>query len=125
MYPQTRRKLSEHGIDCSGKRARQLTNADYDKYDLLIGMDQTNLRNMQRICGRDTREKMHLLRDYTNRPGDVADPWYTRDFDTTWRDVEAGCRGLLDRVEDTVSLGGNYLSGKSEGESQCQHMIDS
>ena len=96
VYPPARRKLAEHGIDCAGKRARRLTSADYDRYDLLIGMDRANLRNMSRICGGDPGEKMHLLMDYTGRPGDVADPWYTDDFETTWRDVSEGCRGLLD-----------------------------
>lgn len=99
VYPPARRKLAEHGIDCSGKQARQLTSADYDRYDLLIGMDQENLRNMRHICGGDDGEKMHLLMEYTNRPGDVADPWYTRDFDATWRDVEAGCKGLLTSLQ--------------------------
>ena len=77
VYPPARRKLSEHGIDCSGKRARQLLNGDYEKYDLLIGMDHANLRSMYRICGGDFADKMHLLMDFTNRPGEVADPWYT------------------------------------------------
>lgn len=98
VYPPARRKLSEHGIDCSGKRARQLLKSDYEKYDLLIGMDHANLRNMQRICGGDPDGKMHLLMDFTNRPGEVADPWYTGDFDTTWRDVEEGCQGLLQKI---------------------------
>ena len=96
VYPPARRKLEEHGIDCTGKTARQLTNSDYDKYDFLIGMDRANLRNMYRICGGDFNGKMHLLMDYTAHSGDVADPWYTGDFETTWRDVLAGCRGLLD-----------------------------
>ena len=96
VYLPVHRKLTEHGIDCSSKRARQLTNADYDRYDLLIGMDQQNLRNMHRICGGDYGGKMHLLMEYTDHPGDVADPWYTRDFDATWRDVEEGCKGMLD-----------------------------
>ena len=96
VYPPARRKLAEHGIDCAGKTARQLTESDYNKYDLLLGMDRANLRNMNRICGGDFGGKMHLLMDYTDRPGDVADPWYTGDFETTWRDVQAGCRGLLD-----------------------------
>lgn len=74
VYPPARRKLSEHGIDCSGKRAHQLLKSDYEKYDLLIGMDHANLRNMQRICGGDPDGKMHLLMDFTNRPGEVADP---------------------------------------------------
>ena len=98
VYPPARRKLSEHGIDCSGKRARQLLNSDYEKYDLLIGMDRANLRSMYRICGGDFADKMHLLMDFTNRPGEVADPWYTDDFDTTWRDVEEGCQGLLQKI---------------------------
>jgi len=91
----TRRKLAEHGISCEGKTARQLKNSDYEKYDLLIGMDQANLRNMYRICGGDFADKMHLLLDYTDRPGEVADPWYTGDFEATWQDVLDGCRGLL------------------------------
>ena len=96
VYPPARRKLAEHGIDCTGKTARQLKSSDYGKYNLLIGMDRANLRNMQRICGGDPEGKLHLLMDYTDRPGDVADPWYTGDFETTWRDVLAGCRGLLE-----------------------------
>jgi protein-tyrosine phosphatase len=99
VYPPARHKLAEHSIDCSGKQARQLTRADYDKYDLLIGMDSANLRNMHRICGGDKASKMRFLLEYTDRPGDVADPWYTRDFDATWRDVEAGCRGLLEHLK--------------------------
>ena len=96
VYPPARRKLAEHGIDCTGKTARQLQNSDYDQYDLLIGMDRTNLRNMHRICGVDFAGKLHLLMDYTDRPGDVADPWYTGDFETTWRDALEGCQGLLE-----------------------------
>ena len=95
VYPPARRKLAEHGIACGGHAARQLTAQDYREYDLLIGMDQANLRNMKRICGGDPEGKLHLLLDYTSRPGDVADPWYTGDFDATWRDVLAGCQGLL------------------------------
>ena len=95
VYPLARQKLQEHGIDCSGKTARQLTRADGEKFDLLIGMDSANLRNMRRICG-DSEEKIHLLLDFTQRPGDVADPWYTGDFDATWRDVLEGCRGLME-----------------------------
>ena len=99
VYPPARRKLAEHGIDCAGKRARQLISSDYDRFDLLIGMDRANLRNMHRIGGGDPGGKMRLLMDYTGHPGDVADPWYTDDFETTWRDVLAGCRGLLDACE--------------------------
>ena len=95
VYPPVRKLLNAHGIDCSGKTARQLEKHDYDQFDFLIGMDSANLRNMNRICGGDPAGKIHLLMDYTDRPGDVADPWYTGDFDTTWRDVQKGCRALL------------------------------
>ena len=99
VYPPARRKLAEHGISCSGHAARQLTNRDYDKYDLLIGMDSANLKNMYRICGGDYAGKMSLLMDHTDRPGDVADPWYTGNFEATWRDVLDGCRELLKEIE--------------------------
>ena len=98
VYPPARRKLAEHGIDCSGKTARRLRKSDYTQYDLLIGMDQANLRNMHRMCGGDPEGKLHLLLDFTNRPGNVADPWYTGDFEATWRDVEQGCQGLLQEL---------------------------
>ena len=99
VYPPARRKLAEHGIRCGGKTARQMTAEDYRRYDLLIGMDGRNLANMRRICGGDPDGKMHLLMDFTRRPGDVADPWYTGDFDAAWRDVTEGCRGLLQWLE--------------------------
>ena len=95
VYPPARRKLAEHGISCQGKTARQLRREDYGRWDLLVGMDRANLRNMERICGGDPQGKLHLLLDYTARPGQVADPWYTGDFDATWRDVLEGCQGLL------------------------------
>ena len=100
VYPPARRKLAEHGIDCGGKTARQLTRADCDRFDLLVGMDRANLRNMRRVCGNDFAGKLRLLMDYTDCPGDIADPWYTGDFETTWRDVLAGCRGLLAQLQD-------------------------
>ena len=102
VYPPARRKLAEHGIRCAGKTARQMRRADYEAYDLLIGMDRANLRNMERICGGDPDGKMRLLMDYTDRPGQVADPWYTGDFDATWRDVEDGCRGLLRQLTEAI-----------------------
>ena len=98
VYPPARRKLAEHGIGCAGKTARQMTRADYQAYDLLIGMDHANLRNMTRICGGDPEGKLRLLLDYTDRPGEVADPWYTGNFEQTWQDVTAGCRGLLESL---------------------------
>ena len=102
VYPPARRKLSEHGISCAGKTARQMRREDYDRYDLLIGMDGANLRNMRRICGGDPDGKISLLLDYTDRPGEVADPWYSGDFDATWRDVNAGCQGLLLSVRNRL-----------------------
>ena len=95
VYPPARRKLAEHGIGCQGKTARQMTRADYDRFDLLIGMDDWNIRNMRRICGGDPENKIVKLMDYTERPGDVADPWYTGDFEATWQDVLLGCQSLL------------------------------
>ena len=96
VYPPARRKLAQHGIDCAGKTARQLTAADYGRFDLLLGMDRANIRNMTRICGGDPQGKIHLLMEYAGQPGrEVADPWYTGDFDAAWDDVLAGCQGLL------------------------------
>ena len=93
VYPPARRKLLEHGIDPAGKRAVQLRAGDYGKWDLLVAMDGANLRNMRRICGGDPEGKLRPLLDR-----DVADPWYTGDFEATWRDVNEGCRALLDMI---------------------------
>lgn len=98
VYPPARRKLAEHGIACAGHAARQLTAQDYENYDLLIGMDRENLRNMRRICGGDPDGKLSLLLDHTGRSRDVADPWYTGDFEATWQDVLAGCQALLAEI---------------------------
>lgn len=100
VYPPARRKLAEHGIGCQGKTARQMTRSDYDRYDLLIGMDSWNIRNMNRISGGDPMGKIVMLMDYTQRPGDVADPWYTGDFEATWRDVLEGCEALLEDLRN-------------------------
>lgn len=95
VYPPARRKLAEHDISCKGKTARQMTRSDYDRFDLIIGMDSWNIRNILRICGSDLEGKIHMLMDFTRHPGDVADPWYTGDFGATWRDVLEGCQALL------------------------------
>ena len=96
VYPPARRKLAEHGIGCEGHAARQLVSRDYDRFDLLIGMDHANIRNMQRICGGDTEGKIHLLMEYAGKPGkEVSDPWYTDDFETAWKDILTGCQGLF------------------------------
>ena len=98
VYPPARRKLAEHGLGCEGKTARQMTRQDYRDYDLLVAMDRENLWNMRRFTGDDPDHKVSLLLDYTGRPGDVADPWYTGDFEQTWQDVLEGCQGLLARL---------------------------
>ena len=95
VYPPARRKLAEHGITCQGKTARQMTRSDYDRFDLLVGMDSYNIHNMNRFCGGDPDGKIVMLMDFTQRPGNVADPWYTGDFEATWRDVLEGCQALL------------------------------
>ncbi len=101
VHSGTRRKLREHGISTDGKYAVQLTKSDYDKYDYLIGMDSANIRNMKRITGGD--EKIVRLLDLTDEPRDVADPWYTGDFDTTYNDVVKGCKVLLEKLEGELN----------------------
>ena len=98
VYPPARRKLTEHGIDCTGKTARPLEKKDYEKYDLLIGMDGSNIRNMHRICGGDPDGKIRLLLEYAGRSEGIADPWYTGNFDITWNDVLEGCTALLNHL---------------------------
>ena len=98
VYPPAQRKLAEHGIGCEGKTARQMTRDDYRYYDKVVAMDRNNLRNLRRMFGDDTEHKISLLMDHTRHPGDVADPWYTGDFEATWCDVLEGCRGILDEM---------------------------
>jgi protein-tyrosine phosphatase len=96
VYPPARAELKKHGISCDGKRAVQITKADYEKYDLLITMDSMNVRNLMRIIGSDPYLKVKKLMDYTARGGDVADPWFTGEFDITYRDIYDGCKALLE-----------------------------
>lgn len=95
VYPPVRRILNKMGIDCSEKRAIKVTTADYKKYDYLICMDKNNLYNLKYIIGDDTENKVYRLLDFTNNPHDVADPWYTGDFEMTLRDVTKGCNALF------------------------------
>ena len=105
VYPPARRKLAEHQISCAGKTARQLRREDYQEYDFLVGMDHANLCNMRRMLGGDPEGKLSLLLDHAGRSGEeIADPWYTGDFEETYRDVLAGCQGLLDRLQGTHHL---------------------
>jgi len=100
VHPGTRRKLAQVGIPCGEHRARQLRREEYDKFDLLIGMDDANLRNMRRMLGGDPEGKIHGLLDYAGRPGQsIADPWYTGNFDETYEDVLVGCQGLLEYLK--------------------------
>ena len=96
----TRNKLREVGIPCGDHRARQMNRKDYDKFDFIIGMDKWNLRNMMRILRQDPEGKVSLLLDYSDSPRDIADPWYTGDFDVTYADVSEGCQALLDCILD-------------------------
>ena len=100
VYPPARVELAKHGLKCDGKRAIQLQKNDYGKYDLFIGMDSANIRNMLYIFGNDADRKIHKLMDYTSRGGDVADPWYSRNFEVTYKDVLDGCTALLDELID-------------------------
>ncbi|MDO5417323.1 MAG: low molecular weight protein-tyrosine-phosphatase [Lachnospiraceae bacterium] len=95
----TKQKLKEAGIFCGNHRARQMTKEDYDKFDFLIGMDSANIRNMNRILGADSEGKVYKLLDFCERKGDIADPWYTGNFDATYEDVREGCEALLAYIQ--------------------------
>lgn len=95
VYPPAKAKLAEHGISCAGKHAVQLQRSDYAKYDCLIGMDSANIRNMHRMLGGDPEHKISKLLSFAGSEEDISDPWYTGDFDATYRDVTEGCEALL------------------------------
>lgn len=99
VYPPAREELARHGIGCKGKRAVQLTRADYGKYDYLIGMDSANIRNMMRILGGDPEGKVCKLLSFAGAERDISDPWYSGDFASTYRDVVEGCGALLEQLE--------------------------
>ena len=95
VYPPAKQELAKHGISCEGKRAVQITKADYGKYDYILGMEERNIRNILRIVGKDPEHKVKLLLDYSDHPRDIADPWYSGNFESTYRDVVEGCEGFL------------------------------
>lgn len=95
VHPGTCQKLSKVGIPLCGHRAVQLRRADYAQYDYILGMDTPNIRNILRIVGGDPERKVLRLLDFSDCPGDIADPWYTGNFDATYDDIMYGCRGLL------------------------------
>ena len=99
VYPPARAELKKHGISCDGKRAVQVKKEDYLNYDLFVCMDSRNVVNAARILGGDPENKIRKLMDYTDRGGDVADPWYTDRFDVTYRDIYEGCEALLETLE--------------------------
>ena len=98
VYPPARAVLARHGISCNGKRAVQLTKSDYDKYDMFVGMDTANIRNMNRILGGDPDGKIYKLMQFTGSGADVSDPWYSRDFDRAYADILAGCTALYEFI---------------------------
>ena len=99
VYPPAKRKLKEHGIDPAGKTARQMTAQDYKDYDYLLAAERYNIRNMERITGGDPQHKIFRLLDFSDRPRDIADPWYTGDFDEAWEDIVEGCQAFLKWLE--------------------------
>ena len=98
VYPPVKRIINNMGIDCSKKRARQVTISDYTEFDYLICMDRFNLRNLSRIIRDDKECKISLLMDYTPTPKDIADPGYTDDFETTLKEVTLGCTCLFEHI---------------------------
>jgi protein-tyrosine phosphatase len=98
VYPPARRKLEQEGIPCGNHHAVQVTRQDYDDYDYLIVMDRNNYRNLMRILREDPEEKVHPLLSYAGIDRDVADPWYTDDFDAAFADIYTGCTALLQEL---------------------------
>lgn len=99
VYPMARQELAKHGIGCPGHAARRLEASDYDRYDMIIGMDSKNLENVMNILGGDPEGKVSLLMEHTGHSKDIADPWYTRKFDAAWRDIYAGCTALFEKLK--------------------------
>jgi len=106
VYPPARRELARHGIGCAGKQARKLQKNDFDTFDYLIAMEAYHLQSIRREFGEERAKLVTLLLDYTDEPGDIDDPWYTRKFDVAYREIERGCAGLLAHIlgEDHQSL---------------------
>ena len=98
VYPPARRIMALHGLDCHGKYARQITAADYSAYDYLIGIDNRNIVNMKRFFGGDPENKISLLLNWAGIDREVADPWYSGDFEATWEDITTGCSAILKQM---------------------------
>ena len=98
VYPMARQELAKHGIGCPGHQARLLTPDDYDRYDMLVGMETENINDMLRILGADPDGKLSRLLDHTDHPRDIADPWYTRKFNIAWADIHEGCTAIFNKI---------------------------
>lgn len=98
VYPPAKAKLAEHNISCAGKTARQITKKDYEEFDYIIAMDRNNLRNLVPFVGEDPQGKVSLMMSYAGKNKDVADPWYTGDFEATWQDISLACNALLEQL---------------------------
>ena len=99
VYPPAKRCLSAHGIPFEHRSARQMTSGDYDRFDMIIAMDSWNIRNMRHFVGNDPEKKVSLMMSHCGKDKDVADPWYTGDFERTFDDITEACHGLLDSLE--------------------------
>lgn len=104
VYPPARKILADHGISCDGKRARQIVKEDYNKFDYLICMDAENIRHMRHLWPQDPEHKIYKMLSFANLDRDVADPWFTRDFQATWDDLELGCNGLLTKIQNDLQF---------------------
>ena len=98
MYPPAKKELERQGVPYEERRAVQLKKSDYGEYDLFVGMDSANIRNMNRIFGLDSENKIHKLLDFTAQGGDVADPWYSDRFDIAYKDIYNGCLALFEKI---------------------------
>lgn len=108
VYPPAKAELRKHGIGCEGKRARKITEDDYEEYDYLIGMEDMNIRNMLRVWGEDSDKKVYKLLDFTKRGGNISDPWYSGNFELTYRDIEEGLEGFMDFLSNEGKLVYNH-----------------
>lgn len=104
MHYGTRKKLIEKNINIDNHIARKIKKEDYDKYDFIIGMEESNIRNIKKIIGIDTKNKVYRLLDFSKRPRDIADPWYTGNFDITYDDIYEGCNSLLSYIKNKFDL---------------------
>lgn len=102
VYPPAQRELARHGLSPTGKYAVQLKKSDYDKYDIFAVMDENNLRNIRRIFPSDPQGKVHKLLSFAGSGRDVADPWYSGDFETAYNDIFSGCKALLDKLKEEL-----------------------